>query len=155
MAKPATGLEKTFDEVFVEKAPYQLPANAKEAIVKWSPWITLILLILFAPAALAIFGLGGLTATVAGAVGVGITPLYWLAFIALLVQLVVMAISIPGLMKRSYNSGWRLVYYSALVSFVYAVLQSVGVGAIFNILTAALSTAIELYILFQIRSYYN
>ncbi|HSX48525.1 MAG TPA: hypothetical protein VLF41_03450 [Candidatus Nanoarchaeia archaeon] len=154
MAKPSESLDKTFNDLFVKNAPYQLPANAKEAIVKWSPWITLILLILFAPALLAIFTIGTLTAGVAGAVGVNVGPLYYLAFIVLLVQLVVMAISIPKLMKRQYG-GWQLVYYSALIGFVYAVLNSLAYGAVFSILTAAISTAIELYILFQIRSYYN
>lgn len=154
MAKPSEGLEKTFDDLFVKNAPYQLPANAKEAIVQWSPWITLILLILFVPALLAIFGLGALTAGVATGLGVNVGPLYYLAFIVLLVQVVVMAISIPKLMKRQIG-GWQLVYYSALIGFVYAILNSLAYAAVFNILTAAISTAIELYILFQIRGYYN
>jgi hypothetical protein len=154
MAAPANGLEKTFDEWFVAKAPYQLPASAKETIVRWSPWITLILLILFAPAALAVFGAGALVGGLSAAVGVHVGPLYYLAFVVLFIQLIVMAVSIPGLMKRRY-SGWRLVYFSALISFAYSVLNSIAFGAIMGIITAAISTAIELYILFQIRGYYS
>ena len=35
-------LESTLEEYLVKKAPYQLPADVKEGIVKFGPWIILI-----------------------------------------------------------------------------------------------------------------
>ncbi len=152
---PMSDFEKTLHEYFVVKAPFQLPANAKEWIVKWSPWITLLVLILLAPAALAIVGFGALVGGVAASVGVVVGPLYYLAFIVLLVQLVVMAISIPKLMRREIG-GWQLLFYSTLVNLAYNVLSSfTRYGLLSGIIGAAISAVISFYILFQIRSYYR
>jgi len=48
------------DFYFVKKAPVQLPDNAKEAIVKYGPWIAIVLLVLAVPPLLFVLGLGAL-----------------------------------------------------------------------------------------------
>ena len=50
-------LEDLLSEYLVKKAP-ALPANIKEAIVNFAPWVTLVVLILTLPVVLAVFGLG-------------------------------------------------------------------------------------------------
>ncbi len=153
--KSLNGLENMFNEWFVTKAPFQIPANARETIVKLSPWLTLVLVILFLPVAFAIFGLGSLVGSVARAAGVSVGPFYYLAFIVLLAQLVVMAISIPKLFKRQ-RSGWKLVYYSSLFNVVYDLFVWLQhPGQVISLLMSLISAAIGLYILFQIRGYYN
>lgn len=41
-------LSKTLDDIFVGKAP-ALSENVKEWIVKYGPWITIVLIIMFLP----------------------------------------------------------------------------------------------------------
>lgn len=148
-------LEKTLDELLVKKAPFQLPANAKEWIVQFSPWITLILLILLLPAVLVVLGLGVALGGLASAHGLPVGPLYWVAMLVLLAQIVVMAISIPALMKRK-RSGWELVFYSELASAVYAVVNWLSHPFdIVGLIGALIGVLIGLYVLFQIRPLYR
>lgn len=146
------GLEGFFDTYLHIKAPWQLPAKAKEWIVKYGPWISLVLLILGAIVLIPLLTLAlGLTvitlpfATVAG--GAGTTLWGWVHIILGLVVLVMQGIAIPGLMKRQL-SGWRMLYYAELLSVISSILYRDIIGAIFGLI-------IGMYILFQIRSYYK
>jgi len=140
-------LDETLETYLVDKAPYQLPTGVKEAIVKYGPWITLILLILALPAILFAFGLGTILAPFAflGGVGAGVNFGVGLVFSA--VVLVIEAIAIPGLFKRS-ASAWRLMYYAALLGGVQNLIS-------FNLGGLIIGTLISLYILFQIKNYYK
>ena len=102
-------LEKFFEDLFLKKIGYQLPASAKEALVKIAPWVTLIVLVLSIPAILAVFGLGSFVASMSAAYGVSLGMRYYLGIAVLAVQMVLMAMSIGGLMKREIK-GWRFVY---------------------------------------------
>ena len=144
-------LEKFFEDLFLKKVPYQLPVSAKETIVKVAPWITLVILVLSIPAILAIFGMGSLVGGMGLAFGVRLGTIYYLSIAVLAVQVVLMGLSISGLMKREIK-GWKLVYYSSLVSVVYGIISSYGLG---NIIWSLLGSAIGLYILFQVKSYYK
>src|SRR6266571_3610901 len=125
MPGSASGLEAKFYDWFVTKAPFQIPQSVRETIVKLSPWITLILLILFIPAALAVIGIGSLVGSLATAAGVSIGAFYYVAFAVLLIQLVVMLIALPKLFKRQ-RGGWQLLYYSTLINAVYDVVYWLG-----------------------------
>lgn len=140
-------LEDTLETYLVDKAPFQLPTGAKEAIVKYGPWITLVLLVLALPAILFAFGLGTLLAPFAflGGVGAGVNFGVGLVFSA--VVLVIEAIAIPGLFKR-VASAWRLMYYATLLGGVQNLIS-------FNLGGLVIGTLISLYILFQIKSYYK
>jgi len=140
-------LESTFETYLVNKAPFQLPAGAKEAIVKYGPWITLILLILALPALLFAFGLGTLIAPFAFLGGVKAGVNFGLGMIFSAVILIIEAIAIPGLFKRAVSS-WRLMYYAALLGGVQSLIS-------FNLGGLIIGTGISLYILFQIKSYYK
>ncbi|TAH33255.1 hypothetical protein EYC58_01345 [Candidatus Saccharibacteria bacterium] len=156
---PLAALEAKFYEWFVYKAPYQLPVALTDFIVKFGPWITLVIGILMLPALFAVFTIGSVVGTVATAYGaVDYQPgiFYWLAMIVLLAQVIVMFVSIPMLLKQK-RTGWLLLFYANLVSIVYGVINSFAYGyfAIGGLIWTAISAAIALYILFQIRRYYT
>lgn len=144
-------LEKFFEDLFLKKVSYQLPVKSKEVIVKVAPWVTLIILVISLPALFAIFGLGSMVAGLAAYSGFVFGARYYLGLIVLLVQLVLMAMSISGLMKREMK-GWKLVYYGDLISAVYALFSAYSLG---SFIWSIICTAIGLYILFQVKSYYK
>ena len=139
---------RTLEHYFVTKAPFQIPANIKEFIVKYGPWLMVVLLVVMIPGILVLIGLSGLGVTF----GTIYSPAYmasgW-SFYAIfaLVAFVLNLLALPGLFKRKL-SGWNLIFYSTLVSFLGSILMM-------NIIGGLISVIISLYILFQIRSYYS
>ena len=128
----------------VQKAPFQIPDNAKEWIVKFGPWITVVLLALTLPAILLILGLGSALVPFGGyayATGFG------LATVVLVVHVGLMLAALPGLFARKM-AGWTLLFYSQIVSLVHSLL-------IYQFIGGLIGAVIGLYILFQIRSKYS
>jgi hypothetical protein len=132
------------DFYLVQKAPFHLPDNVKEFIVKYGPWITVVLLVLTLPPLLFVLGLG--TALMPFG-GVGYATGFTYLTIVLLIQVGLMVAALPGLFARKM-SGWTLVFYSELASIVFSLLSGSIIGAIVGGL-------IGLYILFQVRSKYT
>jgi hypothetical protein len=143
-------LEETLDLYFGQKAP-ALPSNIKELLVRFAPWITLILLILTLPLVLIALGLGALAAPFAflagPAYGVSYGVNYTIAMIVIAVSLVFEALSIPGLFRRTAQ-GWRYSFYATLVSILGSLVN-------FQVGSALLTALIGFYVLFQIKSYYG
>jgi hypothetical protein len=128
----------------VTKAPFQLPPKAKEAIVKYGPWVAVVLLVIALPALLVVLGIGTLFLPFAGpAYATGFTYLTLIS----IVQIGLLIAALPGLFARKMQ-GWRLVFYSRVLSIVGLLLS----GAIINAIVVGV---ISLYILFQIRSLYE
>jgi hypothetical protein len=144
-------LDKFFEDLFLKKIGFQLPANVKEVIVKIAPWLTIIGVVVSLPAILGLFGMGSVVTSMAAVYGVNIGGRYYLGIAVLVVQLVLMAMAIPGLMKREIK-GWRLIYYSALVSAVYGIVSTLNIG---GIIWSLLGSAIGLYFIYQVKSYYK
>ena len=141
-------LEDMLDLYLVKKAPFQLPANVKEFIVKFGPWITLVLMLLALPIILVALGLSAVLLPMVGAAaGVNTGIMATVSLLFAIAALVLEAIALPGLFKRS-KVGWNFVFYSVLVT-------AVGDLITFEIFGLIISTLISLYILFQIRSYYK
>jgi hypothetical protein len=154
-SKSGGGLEGWLETYLVKIAPFQIPPNGREWIVKAAPWIVLVLLILLLPAILAVFSLGTLVGVFSPAVGVAVGPLYYLALIVLLIQAVVMAVALPGLFKRK-RSAWKLLFWATIVSITYGLVGWVGTPTdVGGLLWAAISAVISLYILFQVRDHYR
>lgn len=162
---PLAGVEAWLYDMLVVKAPYQLPKAAKEWIVKYGPWITLvvgiILVLTVIPALIAAMAITSTATFVAGsiysaAVAASVGPMFYLALAVLAVQLVIMFMSVPMLLKRQ-RKGWVLVFYSSVVSLVYSVLNTFSYGyfSFGSLLMGLISAAISLYFIFQIRSYYK
>lgn len=140
-------LEDTFELYLVKKTPYSLPANWKELIVKFAPWISLILLIVALPAILAVFGLGTLLMPFSFLGGFHGGFNYILSLVFSLITLVLEALAIPGLFKRS-KGGWRFAYYAALVGALENLVT-------FNLGGLVIGGLLSMYILFQVKSYYK
>jgi hypothetical protein len=132
------------DFYLVQKAPFQLPPNVKEWIVKYGPWITVVLLIIALPPLLFVLGVG--TALIPFG-GIGYATGFTFATIMLCVQLGLMIAALPGLFARKM-AGWQLLFYAQLASFVFSVLSGAIIGAIVGGL-------ISMYILFQVRPLYK
>lgn len=145
-----TGLEAIFDDIFVKKAPFQLPTSVKDFIVTVMPWIELVLLIVMLPAILVVLGLGTLSWGIMAAASITTGPIYYAGIVVLAIELVMMAIAIPGLIARK-KSAWNLAFYSSLLSIGYSILS----GGVSGIISAIISAIVSLYFLFQIRSYYK
>jgi hypothetical protein len=139
--QPPKDLIGFLDYYLVQKAPFQLPEAIKEVLVKFGPWIVVLLLVLSLPALFMLFGLS-VAVVPYGAISHGL--LWSLAFC---VQLGLMVLSLPGLFARKM-SGWTLMFYSQVVGVVASLLT-------YAILGALIGGLIGFYILFQIRSLYR
>lgn len=132
------------DYYLVQKAPFQLPPNAKEWIVKFGPWITVVLLILALPPLLFILGIGTALMPVGGAT---YAAGFGLAAIVLLIEVGLLVAALPGLFARKM-SGWRLLFYSQLAAITLSLLSG-------SIVAGLLIGLMAMYILFQIRPLYR
>jgi hypothetical protein len=134
------------DYYLVKKSPVQLPVSVKEFIVKFGPWIDLVVIVLMLPAALAVFGV----ATITGLWSAGESPaaggLYFWG-VLMLVQLGLMVLALPGLFNRQMR-GWRLAFYAMVFNFITSMLTFQWVGGV-------VSLVVTVYVLFQVRSYYK
>jgi hypothetical protein len=142
--QPPKDLIGFLDFYLVKKAPFQIPDAGREWIVKFGPWITVVLLILTLPILLLALGIGTVLIPFGGlayARGFGFLTL------VILVEIGLMVAALPGLFARKM-SGWMLLFYSQLVSIVYSLLSGSIVGGL-------LMGVISLYILFQVRPLYR
>ncbi len=128
----------------MKKAPIQIPDNAKEWIVKYGPWITIVILVLTLPLLLAVLGIGTVLMPFAG---IGYATGFGFVAIGLLIEIGLTVMALPGLFARKM-SGWTLLLYARLVSVVANILS----GAVVSALLVGL---ISLYILFQVRALYK
>lgn len=131
------------DFYLVKKAPFQIPGEIREFLVKFGPWIALVLLVLSLPALLLMLGVG--TAVMPYG-GVGYATSFTYLTVVLLAQMVLQALALPGLFARKM-SGWKLIFYSQLIGITFSLLSGSIIGAL-------LFGLIGLYILFQVRPLY-
>lgn len=144
-------LEETLEEYLVKKAPFQLPTNAKEALVNFAPWLALIGGVLGLAAALTVFGLGSLLGPLALFGGPQFAGSYFSTYVfssVLLGVTGVMELMAMGPLKARKERGWRMVYYAQLIWIASYLVQ-------FNLINAVVGGLIGLYLLFQIKSYYK
>lgn len=145
-SSPLTQLEENLDVYFGQKAP-ALPANIKELIVNFAPWISLIMVVVSLPAVLAIIGIGSLAAPFSFLGGANSGFSYMLSLVFLALSVLFDAIAIPGLFKKS-RQGWNFVFYSTLVGILSNLVH-------FNLSSLIVGGLISFYFLFQIKSYYK
>lgn len=134
---------------FSKKLP-QLPDSVGEFLVKYGPYLMIIGLVFGVINTLTTFGL---LAVFSPMIRAGYTYGYRYGThfsiygIVSLISMVIMAIAIPGLLKRS-KKAWNLMFYSSLITAVsYLVTMNIG-----NLI---IGMAINWYFLFQIRKYYK
>ncbi len=147
-----TGFLKQMEEFFYtyihQKAPFHIPANAKEWIVKYGPWVMLAVMVLTIPLILVALGLSAFVAPLAmmyGRTKAGVG--FIIGQVISLATLVMEAFALPGLFARSLKS-WYLVYYACLISAIGGIIMG-------NIFGTIIGTVISLYFLFEIKEYYK
>jgi hypothetical protein len=160
-------LEKRLDNIFVKQAP-ELPANGKKALVKYLPWVNLILgllalytvyvlwhwahlannLVNYANSLSAAYG-GPQIANSRMTFGI------WLGLIVLAVEAVLYIAAYPATRDRK-KSGWDLMFYALLINVVYGILVLfTDYGGVGSLIGALVGSGIGLYLLFQIRDSYG
>lgn len=168
LSGPLAPLEKSLNDAFGEKASYQLPKELKELIVKFAPWLALI------GGALSLFSAYGIWEATRRVNQWAVTANQWaeslgvdapvrtaeLNFttgLSIVVMIVVAALSLlafPGLKDRK-KIGWNLLFYGLLVNIAHSIItlftDNYSMGSF--VMTIVIS-AIGLYFLFQLRSYY-
>lgn len=148
-------LVATLQPYFTTKAPYQLPEEWRQNIVKVAPWITLAAAIL---GGLAFLGLLPILLGFSAFLGI-YSPWYtimaWLSLAALGAVVVLMLLSFSGLKSHSIK-GWNFAFYGSLFSVVWSVFNWLQYPTnIGSLIGAALGAYISFYILFQVRDYYT
>ncbi|HSX36364.1 MAG TPA: hypothetical protein VLH84_05525 [Patescibacteria group bacterium] len=162
-------LEVQLNDVFVKKAPFQLPPNGRKGLAGALWWISLVFGVVQLWAVWVLWHLGhgvnqlldytngylqanGL-APVSGTQHLGMV--YYLALLSLLVDAVILLLAVSGL-KNKQKAGWNWLYYSLLLNAAYGVIRmfsNVG-GGIGQLFGAVISFAIGGYLLFQVREYF-
>lgn len=140
-------IEAQCDLYLVKKAPFAIPENIKEMIVKYGPYLSLILIVMSLPVILATLGVSSLLMPLSVIGGTGYNFMSTLSGIFLLVTIILQIVALPGLFKRAASS-WRLMFYSTLINAVYSLFS-------FNLGGLIIGTLLSLYVLFQIKSYYR
>lgn len=163
---PLKQLEESLNPVFTENAPVQLPENVKKWIVEYGPIIGAVIGVFGLLGALSLWRAAHLvdnlvdySNALSKAYGTGQTVnelgiFFYLSFASLLITSVISIAAYPGLKARSKKRGWDLLFLSAIISLLYSILNAAYSFSFFNLLSSLVGSAIGLYFLFQIRSYY-
>jgi hypothetical protein len=144
VTQPPRDMMGFLDYYLVQKAPFQIPDGGREWIVKYGPWIAVVLLILTLPPLLFALGIGAVVMPFAG---VGYAAGFTYLTILVLVNVGLMVMALPGLFGRKI-AGWNLLFYAQLVGFLTSLLSGSVLGGLIGLL-------ISLYILFQVRGLYR
>jgi len=139
-------LEDTLEVYLVKKAPFSIPENWKELIVKFVPYLTILRIV---GTVLILFGalVSPFTAFLGPRYALSYSFNYVLSMLALAVVVVLEAMAVPGLFKRQ-EKAWRFLFYASLVNVVSGFLGGDWVGMI-------IGTLLFWYVLFQVKEYYR
>lgn len=144
-------------EQYYAKAP-SLPANVKDFIVMVAPWVSVILGVLSVLAfAFALLGLGALRtlSPLYSAAGVSLTGAGLITAVLGLISGVLMLLAFRPLQRRSIR-GWNLLFWVLVVGLVSTVAtSSILYFSVVGLIWAVVWFLIELYFLFQVKSYYK
>lgn len=148
---PIDQLISQLEPYFTDKAPLQLPKEWHTAIADYA-WIVSLVVGLFSlPAVFALLGMMTGVGMIAAGVGIVLGPMYWLAGIALMIQVGLMLLAVPGLKAKSYSKGWKIVFYGELFSAAHSLLSFNP----FSWISSLVGLVIGLWILFQIKRHFR
>lgn len=140
-------LETEIEKLALNKSIPGLPENVKETIVKISPWLVVVSMLMLLPLILGAFGLSALALPFSYMGGLRMGFGYTLSLVFSFGLIVLELMAIPGLFKRELKA-WRLVFYSTLLSIISQLVS-------FNLGGAVISAVISFYFLFQVKSKYT
>jgi hypothetical protein len=147
-------LEAILDEYMVVKAPFTLPIEVKEFIVKVSPYLVIVFAVMALPLIFAALGLTAILSPFAMMGGYGYGAGFGWGFVAIVglavsvITLIMEVVAVPGLFKRTQGA-WRLLFYASLVSLLGTILSFSG------LLGGIIGAIIGWYILFQVKELYT
>ncbi len=161
-------LEEKLNEVFVDKAPFQIPDDARKTIVNILPWLNLVFGILILWTAYGLYTAAKVVDqwvdyanSISKAYGGGayaaqssrLSAIVWISIIVLVVEGVLWLAAFPGV-KDKKKSGWNILFIALLINIVYGFVSifSDVRGGIGSFIGYAIGSVIGLYLLFQIRS---
>lgn len=139
-------IEEKLDLYFGKKAP-AMPENVKELIVKYSPYLIVVVLVISLPALLLAFGLTSVALPFAYMDGVRSGFSFSISAIVALAALVFQGIAIPGLFKRT-KQAWTFMFYGSLLSLLSSLLK-------FDLGSLIIGGVISFWVLFQIKALYK
>lgn len=153
----------------VYKGTPKLGNDAKKSLVKVWPWLALVFGILQLLAAWSLWHWGhrvnslvDYANSLSQAYGINaansvahLNIFYWLSFIVLLIDAVILLAAYSGLKNRT-KQGWNLLFYSALLNGVYGIVSAFNnYGGVGSLIMQLVVTAVVLYFLFQTRDQYT
>lgn len=140
-----------FEDIYIKKAPFTIPENWKELIVKVAPYLNILGIIMALLALPVLLGFGALSTMLGVASGAALNPLNnifgILALIFTLASLVLSIMAAQGLFKRK-ASAWKLLFYNSLLNAVQSVLM-------LNITGLVVTFLIGFYVLYQVKAKYT
>lgn len=146
-----TEADKFFEDIYVKKAPFTIPENWKEILVKIIPYLNVVGIILSLLALPVLLGFGALSTMAGVATGASLNPLNNIfGILTLVFTLAGLALSVmaaQGLFKRK-ASAWKLMFYNSLLSAVQNVLM-------LNITGLVITFLIGFYVLYQVKAKYT
>lgn len=150
----------------VYKTAPKLSDSSKKSIVKAWPWVAIVLGVLQAWAAYALWHWGHevnkvvdtfnayFGNTLTGHIHT-LSVAYWISLVVIIVEAVLLLAAYPGLVKHA-KAGWNFLFYGALVNVVYAVFSTFNdYGGAGSLIGGLIGSAILFYFLFQIRDQYG
>ncbi|MCX7956176.1 MAG: hypothetical protein N2593_03700 [Patescibacteria group bacterium] len=144
-------LESVLENYLVDKAPFSIPSNIKELMVKFAPYLTIISIVLSVFSILSVLGLSVFLSHFSPfgypRYGFYLGFSYILSMIVLAVSVSFKALAVSGLFKRK-EKAWRFLFYAS----IFDILSNLIYGGIFGALIGAL---ISWYVLFQVKEYYK
>lgn len=151
-------LEEKFNELFVTKAPVQIPEKGRKWIATYAWVFALVGLVIGVLAFFPLLAALGIVTTFGATFASGrIWVMAWISLLAMAAYLIVLGIAIPKL-KAKQAQGWSLIYFATLAYFAYDVAYAVSyisAGAIMNLLWNLIWLALSLYVIFQVRSQFK
>ena len=147
MASSSKSVDQWIDMVgdYYKKLP-ELPKNGKDIVVSITPWLAIVFGVLGVIGSLVGLGIFTFLAPFALLSGVRETSQGILIVLLGLISSILMVAAFPGT-KNKQQKGWKLLYYSEVVSLVSNLVTFSVVGVVF--------TLVGFYFLYQIRSYYR
>lgn len=138
-------LEKQLLDIFYTKAP-RLPKEICELLVTLAPIFTLVGLILWGIAILAMMGVSILALPLWAFAAPAASNAFFYLVLSLVGWLLMLA-SLPGLFARS-KTGWNFAFYGSLWQGIMNLLT-------LNLLGLVVGLAVSFYFLFQMRPWYG
>lgn len=144
-------IDRVCEEYLVKKAPFSIPENWKDMLVKVIPYLNIVGIMLALLSLPVLLGAGALVTTLGVASGATLSPLSTIWGIAslafMLLGLVISILAAKGLFAKK-ASAWRLMFYYQLIGGVQNLISGNLVGMVVGLL-------IGLYVLYQLKSRYT